>query len=69
MATCLASSESVHGLLVSLKDSFLRVNLSQHHAYQLSRDSQDSTVQALDKLGSNYKPQTATDILDSDIED
>ena len=58
MATCLASCEGTHELLASLKEGFLGVNLSHHHGYPLSRDTQGSIVQALDKLSSNYKPLT-----------
>ena len=69
MVTCLSSCDSAHKLLASLKDNFLRVNLSQHHTYSLSRDSQGDIVQALDKLSSNYRLQTAQDVACSDDED
>lgn len=69
MVTCLSSCDSTHELLTSLKENFLKVNLSQHQSYSLSCDSQGDIVQALDKLSSTYRLQTATDVAYSDEED
>ena len=66
MATCLSSCESAHNLLTSLKDNFLRVSSSRHFPFSLSRDSQGDLAQTLDKMCANYRPQTASDLADSD---